>query len=314
MTPLSILDGSGPIASAQARLGWWLLVVSAIVVIVIAVLVLLAAVRRREPERGLVQRAGSGLRWVIVGGMIVPGVILALTFAFTVATENATAAPPSDPPLTIDVVGHRWWWEVRYAGDPAHTVTTANEIHIPVGTPVRIRLSSVDVIHSFWVPKLAGKLDVIPGQRNETWIQADSAGVYRGACTEYCGLQHANMAVFVIAEPQARFQKWMQTQLDSARTPTDPVAAAGRAVFQKEACAMCHAIRGTDALGRVGPDLTHLASRLTIASGALENTRGNLAGWIANAQAIKPGVAMPTMTTLKPEDLQALLAYLETLK
>ena len=313
-SPMNILTGAaGPIAGRQEALGWWLMIVSIIVVAVVGILVLGGAHRRRDDDPHLLVRSGSGVRWVIVGGMIVPGIILVLTFAFTIATEDATAAPPSDPAVTVQVIGHRWWWEVKYQADPSHTVVTANEIHVPVGQPVRLELSSADVIHSFWIPRLAGKTDAIPGQRNVAWIQADTPGVYRGQCTEYCGLQHANMAMFVIAEPPAQFAAWLETQGRSAGAPTDPDAAAGLAVFQKSACSTCHAIRGSESLGHVGPDLTHIAGRMTIGAGARENTRGNLAGWIANSQAIKPGNDMPTMT-LSPADLQALVSYLETLK
>ena len=315
--PMNYMKSNGPVAGSQARLGWWLMIVSCVVVAVIGILILYAVWRSagnrevREVER----TAGrSGLSWIYFGGLIIPAVILILTFAFTLGSLHAIAAPTQDPAATVQVIGHRWWWEVRYVGsDPTKTFVTANEIHVPVGKPVRLELSTADVIHSFWIPKLAGKTDLNPGSTNVAWIQADSAGIYRGQCTEYCGLQHANMAAYVVADPPAKYAQWVQTQLDSAKAPTDPSAAAGMAVFQKSACAACHAIRGTDALGRVGPDLTHLASRLTIAAGTLENTRGNLAGWIANSQAIKPGNDMPTMT-LSPDDLQALIAYLETLK
>ena len=310
---MNILTGAGPVAVLQARLGWWLMGVSVIVVIVVAILLLVGSFRRRDDAQGSIVRSGSGLRWVVVGGMIVPAALLVITFAFTIVTEDATAAPPSDPAVTVEITGHRWWWEVKYVADPAHTFVTANEIHIPVGQPVRLQLNSADVIHSFWIPQLAGKTDVIPGQTNVAWLQADKPGVYRGACTEYCGLQHANMAAFVVAESPEQFQQWLRSQLDNAKAPTDPDAADGLAVFQKSACAACHAIRGSDALGHVGPELTHLASRMTLAGGTVENTRGNLAGWIANSQAIKPGNDMPTMT-LSPRDLQALVAYLETLK
>jgi cytochrome c oxidase subunit 2 len=289
------------------------MIVSIIVVVAVGILVLMGAFRHRRESHDLVVRSGSGVRWVVVGGMIVPGIILVLTFAFTIATEDATAAPPSDPAVTVQVIGHRWWWEVKYPSDPSHTIVTANEIHVPIGQPVRLVLTSADVIHSFWIPQLAGKTDVIPGQRNVAWIQADKAGIYRGQCTEYCGLQHANMAAFVVAEPPAQFAQWLDTQSKNAGPPKDPDAADGLAVFQKSACATCHAIRGSDALGQVGPDLTHVAGRMTLAAGALENTRGNLAGWIGNSQAIKPGNDMPTMT-LSPADLQALVSYLETLK
>lgn len=310
---MTILGGAGPVAAIQSRLGWWLMVVSIVVVAVVGILVLAAAFRRRNAESDAAFRSDSGTRWVIVGGMIVPGVILVLTFAFTIATENATAAPPRDPALSVQIIGHRWWWEVRYGADSSHSVVTANEIHVPIGQPVRLQLTSADVIHSFWIPLLAGKTDVIPGQRNVAWIQADTAGVYRGQCTEYCGLQHSNMAAFVVAEPPAQFARWLDTESREAIPPSDPEAAAGQAVFQRSTCATCHTIRGTEARGRVGPDLTHLASRMTIASGTLENTRGNLAGWIGNSQAIKPGNDMP-VTTLSPADLLAILTYLETLK
>jgi len=310
---MNILTSSGPVAAAQARLGWWLMIVSVLVILVVGILVLVGAFRSDDGDRRAIDRRGGGIKWIVVGGIIVPAIILVLTLSFTVATEVATAAPPADPSVTIEVIGHRWWWEVKYAGAPAHTVVTANEIHIPVGAPVRVQLSSADVIHSFWIPQLAGKTDVIPGQRNVMWLQANKAGIYRGACTEYCGLQHANMAAFVVAETPAAFRQWLQTQADSAATPTDPDAVVGLGVFQRSACGACHAIRGSEALGHVGPELTHLASRMTIAAGALENTRGNLAGWIANSQAIKPGNDMPVMA-LRPADLQALVAYLETLK
>ena len=312
-SPMNILTGAGPVAGAQATLGWWLLIVASVVTVVVAVLVLAGGLRRRSPGERALERTGGGMRWVIVGGIIVPAIILVVTFAFTLATENAIAAPPSDPAVTVQVIGHRWWWEIRYVGDPQHTVVTAGELHVPVGLPVRVELTSADVIHSFWVPQLAGKTDVVPGQRNVTWLEADKAGVYRGQCTEYCGMQHTNMAVFVVAEPPAQFARWLDSQTKPAGPPTAPDAAAGMAVFQKSACATCHAIRGTDALGHVGPDLTHLADRTTIAGGVLTNTRGNLAGWIANSQAIKPGNDMPTMS-LSAGDLQALVSYLETLK
>jgi cytochrome c oxidase subunit II len=313
-SPMAFLTGAGPVASAQAMLGWWLLVVSAVVVVVVTVLVLAGAFRPHSSETPTVERDGTGVRWVVVGGMIVPAIVLTLTFAFTIATENATAAPPKVAGMTVEIIGHRWWWEVRYAGGgSAETVITANEIHVPVGAPVRLELSSADVIHSFWIPRLAGKTDVVPGQRNVAWIQADKPGVYRGACTEYCGLQHSNMAAFVVAESPAQFKQWMDAQRDTVSAPSDSDAVRGLAVFQKSSCTACHTIRGTSAVGRIGPDLTHLVSRMTIAGGSLENTRGNLAGWIANPQSIKPGNDMPT-PPLRGTELQALVAYLETLK
>ena len=314
--PLNYMVPHGPVASSEARLGWWLVIVSGVVVAIVALLVVIGGLRRPARDTTALERTAGhgGLLWIYLGGLLIPAVILVISFALTLGTLHATARPARDAAATIQIVGHRWWWEVRYLDpDPTKTIETANEMHVPVGQPVRLQLTSSDVIHSFWVPQLAGKTDVIPGQTNVAWLEADSAGVYRGACTEYCGLQHANMAVTVIAESPAAFTAWQVAQRASASPPSDPDAAAGLAVFQKAACATCHAIRGSEALARVGPDLTHLASRLTLGAGTLENTRGNLAGWIGNSQAIKPGNDMPVMT-IAPHDLQALLAYLETLK
>ena len=316
--PMNYMVSHGPVAGSERSLGWWLVIVSAAVVVVITVLVVAGALHRPAERSGteLARTAGrSGLAWIYFGGLIIPAVILIVSFALTLGTLHATTRPPTDPAATIQIIGRRWWWEVRYVDprDPTSTIITANEIHVPVGKPVRLEITSADVIHSFWIPQLAGKTDAIPGETNVAWLQADTAGIYRGQCTEYCGLQHANMAAFVIADSPEAFAEWEQAQRKPAAAPSDPEAAAGLAVFQKSACATCHAIRGSDALGRVGPDLTHLASRLTLAAGALENTRGNLAGWIGNSQSIKPGNDMPVMN-LPPNDLQALLTYLETLK
>jgi cytochrome c oxidase subunit 2 len=316
---MTFLSSAGRVAAIQARLGWWLLAVSVIVVVIVTLLVIAAALRQREGRRGrsrgeLDAKPDTGIRWIVVGGMIIPATLLVLTFALTIATENATAAPPANATMTIQITGHRWWWEARYAGNSSDTssVVTANEIHVPVGKAIRLELTSDDVIHSFWIPQLAGKTDVIPGQRNRAWIEADVPGIYRGACTEYCGLQHSNMAAFVVAQSPSEFSQWLEQQRAAAAAP-DSAAAAGLAVFQTSSCATCHTIRGTSAAGRIGPDLTHVASRATIAAGALSNTRGNLAGWIANPQTIKPGSLMPTVP-LRSRDLDAVLAYLETLR
>ena len=315
---MNYMVAHGPSAASERSLGWWLHIVSAVVVVVITVLVVVGALHRPAERSGteLARTAGrSGLAWIYIGGLIIPAIILIVSFSWTLGTLHATVRPPTDPAADIQIIGRRWWWEVRYVDphEPTKTIITANEIHIPVGKPVRLEITSDDVIHSFWIPQLAGKTDAIPGVTNVSWFEADTAGIYRGQCTEYCGLQHANMAAVVIAEDPVTFAAWEEAQRKPATAPSDPEAAAGLAVFQKSACATCHAIRGSDALGRVGPDLTHLASRITIAAGTLPNTRGNLAGWIGNSQSIKPGNDMPVMT-LPPNDLQALLAYLETLK
>jgi len=216
--------------------------------------------------------------------------------------------------MTIEVIGNQWWWYVRYLDDQAdQIVVTANEIHIPTGRPVRIRGTSNDVIHSFWVPNLHGKRDLIPSRITDEWIQADQAGRYRGQCAEFCGMQHAHMALWVIAESPAEFEKWKRRQLEPAIEPSNPTTRLGRVVFEKYACVYCHSIRGTLANGQVAPDLTHFASRYTLAAGTLPNTKGNLAGWIVDPQTIKPGNHMATLN-VQPEELQPLIEYLETLQ
>ena len=316
---MNMFSVHGPAAGSLAHLGWWLLVVAALVAVVVGALVLLASARRRagraNDEVPALAGAASGLPWIYVGGVAVPAVILVLSLVFTLGTVRAIAAPARRPTTTVRVVGRRWWWELTYlgVGDGAPAFVTANELHVPVGQPVRLELTSADVIHSYWVPQLAGKMDLNPGATNVTWIEADTEGVYRGQCAEYCGEQHANMATLVVAESPARFAAWLAAQRAAALAPAAPAAAAGRLVFERSACASCHTIRGTAARGRVGPDLTHLAARLTLAAGTLANARGALAGWIANAQALKPGNVMPTMA-LPPRELHELVAYLETLK
>jgi cytochrome c oxidase subunit 2 len=222
----------------------------------------------------------------------------------------ALAYPPTPPALTIEVIGHMWWWEVRY---PDHEVTTANEIYIPAGQPVNIRLTTNDVIHSFWVPELNGKIDMIPGKTNTLWLQAAEPGIYRGLCTEFCGLQHAKMQYLVIAVPPNAFAQWVEAQRQPAPAPTDETTRLGQQIFLGSACVYCHAIRGTNASGQLGPDLTHIASRRTLGAGILPNNRGTLGGWTINSQHIKPGNRMPPMN-LSGAELQALLDYLATLR
>jgi cytochrome c oxidase subunit 2 len=309
-TPV-MLHPAGPAASPLASLGWVLLGISVVVVLVVSVLVLVAALRARQ-EGAAVSRSGQGLAWIVVGGLAVPAVILTFVFVLTVRTLGA-AAVPSHSAATIEVVGHRWWWEVRYRDSlSASITTTANELHVPTGQPVRLELSTADVIHSFWVPELAGKTDLIPGQHNVAWVQADHPGVYWGTCGEYCGLEHARMQLTVVAESPAAFRRW----LDQQRQPAGLASAsamAGQAIVTDGACALCHTIRGTAAGGALGPDLTHVASRRMLAAGTVANTRGGLAAWIANPHALKPGTAMPAVGLSGPE-LQAVVAYLETLR
>jgi cytochrome c oxidase subunit 2 len=214
----------------------------------------------------------------------------------------------------IRVIGHQWWWEVRYDGaTPGEMFTTANEIHIPVGTPIKLSLESTDVIHSFWVPSLAGKQDLIPGHNNSIELLAQKPGVYRGQCAEFCGLQHAHMGLLVVAEPTQAFEQWQAAQRAAAAQPQEDERAKGAQVFVSKPCALCHTIRGTSAGGNFGPDLTHLGSRAYIGADVLPLTMGSLAAWIADPHGVKPGVNMPPVH-LKPDELNAVTAYLIGLK
>jgi len=320
----AIFGTYGLAADRIAVLGWVFTIVGCAVLAVVSVLLVMALTRRRkriaESDESTLEYSGSdhAVRWILIGGIAIPAVILFFTFLVTLVIQAEVSSPPRKAVATIEVTGHRWWWEAKYVeADSSETAITANEIHVPVGEPVRLVLLSADVIHSFWVPRLAGKTDVIPGSRNTMWIQADKPGVYWGECAEYCGLQHSHMNFTVVAESPEAFRSWLAIQRQPAAvatdTATDTLIARGLDTFRRSGCAACHSIRGTDAQGRIGPDLTHLASRNLIAAGTLTNTRGNLAGWISNAQALKPGSGMPAMK-LSSQDLKTLLAYLETLK
>ena len=236
--------------------------------------------------------------------------LLGVTFP-TMRWLNAQAAGAV---ATVQVIGHQWWWEVNYQDEnPSRSFTTANEIHIPVGVPVRVSLTSPDVIHSFWVPSLNGKTDLIPGRENTTTIEADRPGTYRGQCAEFCGVQHAHMALLVVAEPKEAFEAWRARQVQPAAEPAGDAEKRGRDVFLSGPCVMCHRIRGTIAGGSLGPDLTHVAGRQTLAAATIPNTPGYLAAWIEDPQHVKPGNRMP-ITQIAPPDMHPLLAYLETLE
>jgi cytochrome c oxidase subunit 2 len=315
----SALDAAGPQAGRIENL-WWIFFWVSTVVFVLVVTALLVAVlhRRREerrlseatkgagPERGLVRAVG--------GATAVTVVLLLGLLTASVSTGRAVGSLPPSDALTLEVVGHQWWWEINYEDPvPGRRFTTANEIHIPVGRPIRVKTRSSDVIHSFWVPNLHGKRDLIPGHPSETWLQADRAGVFRGPCAEFCGAQHANMALVVVAEPPAAYESWRAAQLQPSPPSATPLQRRGQSVFLSMPCPTCHTIAGTPAGGKVGPDLTHLASRRTLAAGTLPNTPGHLAGWILDPQTQKPGNKMPAVA-LRSDDLQALLAYLESLR
>jgi cytochrome c oxidase subunit 2 len=303
----SALDPTGPKSNVVA-VAWWILFGVAVFVCVLVIVMTLLAVFLRRRARKV---STSDARGFVMGfGVIFPAVVLAATFGLSIVTIAKNADPPTTPGSTVEVIGHKWWWEVRYPGTPA---VTANEIHVPVGTPVRLRLETADVIHSFWVPQLMPKMDLIPGRINDTWLTADKTGSFRGQCAEYCGLQHAHMAFSVVVQQKAAYQRWLADQSSTARTPTSSYLRHGMQVVTNGTCATCHTIRGTPANGTVGPDLTHLASRSTIAAGTLPLTKGNLGGWIANSQAVKPGNRMPPQH-LSPNDLRAAVDYLLSLE
>jgi cytochrome c oxidase subunit II len=315
---MSALEPAGPQAERIQRLTWFLLAVATTVTVIVVVAALVAALRRRraappttEEER---RHERTAARWV--GGAVATTIVILLVFlGIDFATGRAMGQPAGDErPLTIEVIGRQWWWEVRYEDPQAgRSLTTANEIHVPVGRPVLLKLSSRDVIHSLWVPNLHGKKDLVPGHQTVTWFRADSAGVFRGQCAEFCGHQHAKMGLLVVADPPAAFAAWYERQLLPATEPADSVRQAGKQLFLTKGCVLCHAVGGTPAASRVGPDLTHVGSRLTIGAASLPNTRGHLAGWIVDPQRIKPGVRMPP-NQLAPAELQALLRYLEGLQ
>jgi cytochrome c oxidase subunit 2 len=271
--------------------------------------------RRRERDGELLPPdSHHRMKRSVVLALSASVVILLVFLGYDLSVASQRDPVPSQHPLTIEIQGKQWYWDVTYADTSAHgRFTTANEIHIPVGQPVLFLLSSSDVIHSMWVPNLAGKKDLIPGYTQSFWFQADTPGVYRGQCAEFCGEQHAKMGMEIVAQPVLQYKQWVSGQAGPGAEPTDSITKRGQEVFLTATCAMCHSIGGTPAGSHYGPDLTHLASRRTIAAGTLPNTRGNLAGWILDPQRIKPGTRMPP-NMLEPKDLDALLTYLQSLK
>ena len=296
----------------------FLVVCAVMYVAVIAFLIAGIARRRRAAEANTVEEgrhheSDPAMRTgLIAWGAVVGTGLVALAIASFVADRSMASAAANEK-LSITVTGNQWWWDVVYnSADTSKMVRTANEIHLPVGVPVRIMLKSNDVIHSFWVPSLAGKQDLIPGRDTDITITPLKVGIYRGQCAEYCGAEHAKMALVVDVDSYPDFIKWWQHQLQTAPKPTTPLALAGYNYVTSRNCSACHAIAGTPASATVGPDLTHLASRRTLAA-SMPMSEGNLYGWVADPQSLKPGTKMPTIG-LEPNELHAVVAYLETLK
>lgn len=306
----STLRPGGPGARRVEGFWWQLFWVSAVVCVIVVIGVVLVIVRRRRA--GDVSHREPTM-FVVVAGVVVPFLVLAIFYGLSLRDTLRLARPDAaaNPPLTIEVIGHQWWWEVRYP--PGTGAVVANEIHIPVGTDVRLQLRTDDVLHSFWVPQLMPKTDMIAGRTNTTWVRADNPGTYRGQCAEYCGMQHGHMAFVVIAQPRDEFDAWLKWAGRDAAVPVAGPQQRGLNVFKQTGCAACHSIRGTGAIGGVGPDLTTIGDRWSIGAGTVPNDSDHLRQWIANPQDLKPGNAMPPQP-VAPADMDDLIAYLRSLK
>jgi cytochrome c oxidase subunit II len=317
MTYQSVLDPAGPQAAHIVRLWWWFLGTTTVVSVIVLVCLAWAVVRGRRadaagPSDGT--QRDRGIAAVVSLSVTVTVFVLLGLLVGSVWTARVGASRPFTNAVSIMLTGHQWWWEVEYEDAvPSRRVTLANDLHIPVGRPVVVKVTSRDVIHSFWIPNLAGKRDLIPGYTTAIWLQADRPGVYRGQCAEFCGRQHANMAIEVRAESESDFNQWLENQRQAARAPANAETERGLGVFMAGQCVACHSIRGTLAHGQLGPDLTHVATRPTLGAGTLPNTRERLVEWIANSQQFKPGNLMPP-NVMAAGDLAALAGYLSTLK
>lgn len=314
-TPQSIFEAKGPVARMELDLFWWIFWAATFVFIVVELAFVYAVFRfRRRPGDPMPSQTHGNTR-LEVAWTIAPAVILAIIAVPTVSVLWKVLTPPNQGVrLEVEAVAHQWWWEFNY---PSLGVKTANEMHIPAGYVAVIRLESKDVIHSFWVPKLGGKIDMVPGRHNVLWLQGDVPGVYYGQCAEFCGVGHSLMRFRAVVDTKEDFDKWTALQKQPAGAPPAG-AAAGRDIFMgKGACAGCHTVKGTDARGPVGPDLTHIGSRLTIASGIMDNTHDNLVKWLSDPNGVKPGNLMGSVITkgkFTPDELNALASYLESLK
>jgi cytochrome c oxidase subunit II len=319
----SVLDPAGRQAARISQQWWLFLWVLSAVFAVVAIFLFFAIYRRREetetetPDLHLPPdpRAEARLSRAVIGAVVATIAILFGLLFSDFLTGRAIYKLSSDPnALIIKVTGHQWWWEVQYDDpSPGNIMVTANEVHVPVGRTVQIDLRSLDVVHSFWVPNMHGKKDLIPGHPTSTWLKADREGKFRGQCAEFCGQQHAHMRLEFVAETPDKFETWLTSQRQIAPTPSTELQQRGQQVFLSSQCVMCHAIQGTNARATAGPDLTHLASRTLLAAGALPNTARDLASWIVNPQGIKPGVKMPA-NQFSTDDLNALVDYLRSLR
>ena len=305
----SSLDPAGREAARIADI-FWLMTVGALVVWIAVIALALWAVRAR-PEAHTPRRT----RLIIVGcGAVVPTVVLTALLVYGLKPLPTLLAPAPEGSLRVAVTGEQWWWRVRYLPPGGREVVLANEIRLPVGSTVEFRLDSPDVIHSFWIPSLGGKVDMIPGRVTRLVLRPTRTGVFRGVCAEYCGASHALMAFNVVVQEREEFDRWLAEQAAPAQPPAEPLAARGQESFLADGCGACHTIRGTPAAGLIGPDLTHVGSRLSIAAATLPNGPDDFRRWVAHTTDVKPGVLMPPFHMLPPDELEALAAYLKGLR
>lgn len=304
---MTMLDPAGVAAHTIAGVAWSLFVGATLIFAGVMALLVLAL---RQQRAGQVNTRW----WIVGGGLVFPAVVFSVLMGYTaVRSAQLTRVAPANA-LVISVVGKMWWWEVRYRMPDGTEVVLANEIHIPVNGAVVFGLSSTDVIHSFWVPQLGGKMDMVPGRTNQLVLQATAPGVYRGQCAEYCGEQHARMAMHVVAHTPADFAIWLAAQAQPARAPASPLAERGREAFIAYRCTACHTVRGVSGEGRLAPDLTHVGSRLYLGAGTLRHDAAAMQRWIAHVQTVKPGARMPSFGEHDAEGLQAMAAWLDGLK
>ena len=306
---LRVLNPDSPQARSIFDLGIVAGIILAIIFVIVAGIIVFALMRFRWREGEPDPHQLAGNRTVEIVWTAIPCLIVVVLFGLTARTMSLSDPPPAPEPDLV-VTGHQWWWEALY---PKSGVMVANEFHIPVGKAVSVQLESADVLHEFWVPELARKITAVPGHPNHIWLEADKPGSYLGICSEFCGTEHAWMHFLVVAEPEAEFDAWEKAQLQPAATPIGDSAANGFALFQKTSCVSCHAINGTAARARVGPDLTHFASRRQLGAGIADNTPANLHRWLVDPQQVKPGVKMPDFK-FSEEQVKQISDYLQTLQ
>jgi cytochrome c oxidase subunit 2 len=308
--PQSALDPASDFAWKLQDLFQGIFIWAVVVFVVVEAALLVAIFRFRERRGGPATRVVHGNTLLEISWTLAPALVLMMIAVPTIRTIWEVDRPPVREAIVVEVTGHQWWWEVRY---PDLGIFTANELHVPVGETVDVRLTSADVIHSFWLPRLGGKRDALPGHETRLWFTVDSAGTYLGQCAEFCGLSHALMKMRLVAEEPQAFEQWVAGQLEDAVVPDTGLAFTGSQTFVQTGCMACHRVAGTPAQGVLGPDLTHIGSRQTIAAGVLENSPSDMARWLADPQAVKPGAKM-VIPELTDEQIEALSAYLDGLR